>query len=91
MEDTGAAIGLTLNVALTPAETFDTFVQELAIALAQGGMDFEAGADGHVTEGEREVGSVVEWRPGCVSTRTMRSYSLPTMLVSRGRGWCAVS
>jgi SAM-dependent methyltransferase len=64
MADPGAAIRISMDIALPPEQVFDTFVEELAVALAQIGMGLEAGPNGRATEGEREVGRVTSWQPG---------------------------
>jgi SAM-dependent methyltransferase len=64
MEGARTKVSISIELALAPVTAFVVFVEELAVALAQGGMDFEAGADGCVTEGEFEVGRVIAWKPG---------------------------
>jgi len=64
MENTRTTVCVSIDIALAPMEAFDAFIEELATALAQGGMGFEAGPSGRVTEGEIEVGRVVSWEPG---------------------------
>jgi SAM-dependent methyltransferase len=64
MENTRTTVRVSMDVALAPEVAFDVIIEELATALAQGGMGFEAGANGRVTGGELEVGRVVSWKPG---------------------------
>lgn len=64
--DTGTAINITLNVALSPAEAFAALIRELVTMLAHQGIGLEAEAHGTVIENEREVGRVVEWQPGAL-------------------------
>lgn len=64
MEETRTTVRVSIDLALAPAMAFDLFAEELAVALPQGGMSFEAGPNGRVTEGELEVGGVVAWKPG---------------------------
>src|SRR5215468_5449303 len=64
MEASRTTVRISIELALAPVTAFVVFVEELAVALAQGGMDFETGADGRVTEGEFEVGRVIAWKPG---------------------------
>lgn len=64
MDDTTTTVCVRIDLALAPLEAFEVFSEELATALAQGGMGFEAGTHGRVTEGEFEVGSIVSWKPG---------------------------
>jgi SAM-dependent methyltransferase len=45
-------------------ESFEVFIEELAVALTQGGMAFETGTNGRISEGEFEVGRVISWIPG---------------------------
>lgn len=57
-----------IELALDPSRAFDILVDELASALARGGIRFEPGADGRLVEGEFEVGRVVAWEPGARMT-----------------------
>lgn len=59
MEDNRTTVRVSMDVALAPPLACDVIVEELATALARGGMGFEAGTNGHVTGGELEVGRVV--------------------------------
>jgi SAM-dependent methyltransferase len=56
-------IRVSMDIALTPTEVFATLLEELSSALVQIGMGLAAGPDGGVTEGEREIGQVISWRP----------------------------
>lgn len=64
MEATRTMVCISIDLALASMAAFDIFVEELAAALTQGGMGFEAGANGRITEGEFEVGRVIAWKPG---------------------------
>lgn len=64
MEDNRTTIRVSMDIALASTEAFYMFIDELATALAQGGMSLEAGPNGRVTEGELEVGRVASWEPG---------------------------
>ena len=64
MEATRTMVCISIDLALASRTAFDVFVEELAVALTQGGMGFEAGANGRMTEGEFEVGRVIAWKPG---------------------------
>ena len=64
MEASRTIVSMSLELALAPMVAFEVFVEELAIALTQGGMSFETGANGRITEGEFEVGHVIAWIPG---------------------------
>ncbi len=64
MEDTRTTLCVSIDLALASTMAFDVLVQELAVALAQGGMGFEPGPNGRLTEGELEVGRVIAWKPG---------------------------
>ncbi len=66
MEDTSMTVRASIELAFPPDAAFDAFVGELAIALRQGGIYFEAGPNGRITQGEVEVGRVVAWRPGAL-------------------------
>jgi len=57
-------ISATIVVDMPPTEAFDAFVQELELALAVRGMQFEMGENGRLLEGGREVGRVLSWQPG---------------------------
>ncbi len=52
-----------IDLKLDLAAAFDTFVDELSLALARLGMRLEPGAHGRVMEGVIEVGRVVSWQP----------------------------
>ena len=64
MEDPRTSVCVTIDLALASTTAFEVFVEEIAVALTQGGMDFEAAANGRMTVGEFEVGRVVAWKPG---------------------------
>jgi SAM-dependent methyltransferase len=64
MDETRTTVGVSIDLALAPAEAFAIFIDDLATALAEGGMGFEAGPNGRVTMGEFEVGRVIAWQPG---------------------------
>lgn len=57
-------VRVSVDVSLSPEETFDGLVDELGIALEKRGFKFDAGAGGSVTEKGNCVGSVREWKPG---------------------------
>lgn len=64
MEDKGTTLTVSIDLAVAALPAFALFADELAVALAQGGMAFEAGTNGRLTEGDFEVGRVVAWTPG---------------------------
>src|SRR5260221_168519 len=64
MDDSRTTVCVSIDIALAPAVAFDVLIEELATALARGGMSFEAGTNGRVVQGELEVGRVVSWKPG---------------------------
>ena len=64
MEATRTTVSISIDLALASTTAFDVLLEELAVALAQGGMGFEAGMNGRLTMGEVEVGRVVAWKPG---------------------------
>jgi SAM-dependent methyltransferase len=63
-KDTETTLRVGMDVALEPPAAFDVLVEELAAALARGGIRFDPGENGRVVEGEFEVGRVVSWQPG---------------------------
>lgn len=64
MENIRTTVRVSIDIALAPQATFDVLIEELTSALAQAGINFERGANGRVSEGECEVGSVVSWETG---------------------------
>jgi SAM-dependent methyltransferase len=64
MEAGRTTVSISIELTLAPMRSFDVFVEELTVALTQGGMSFETGANGHITEEEFEVGRVMAWIPG---------------------------
>ncbi len=64
MEDARTTVRVSIDLTLAPKEAFNVLIEELGIALIQGGMGLEAGPNGRVVQGEREVGRVVSWEPG---------------------------
>ena len=64
MEATRTTVSVSIDLAFPSTTAFDILVEELTAALAQNGMVFEAGTNGHMTSGEFEVGRVVAWKPG---------------------------
>src|SRR5260221_5086882 len=63
MEDSRTTVCVSIDIALAPVVAFDVLIEELATALARGGMSFEAGTNGRFVQGELEVGRVVSWKP----------------------------
>ena len=63
MEDSGARIRLSIEVAIAPKAAFFSLIEELTEGLAALGMRFEGGPRGRVFEGALEVGSVTAWEP----------------------------
>jgi SAM-dependent methyltransferase len=57
-------VTLSVDASLAPAQAFETLVDELTSALEARGMRFDARLGGGIREGDYEVGSVAEWRPG---------------------------
>ncbi len=66
METTRTTVSISIDLALAPATAFDVLLDELAMALAQEGMSFEAGRNGRLTLEEVEVGRIVDWKPGAL-------------------------
>lgn len=61
---TTTTVSVSMQSALAPEAAFQALMEELALALDRVGMRFDLGPDGRVTQGEFEVGRVVEWTPG---------------------------
>ena len=57
------SIRISVDLRLDRSSAFDALLEELTTALARRGMQFEAGPDGRVMEGNVEVGRVVRWQP----------------------------
>ena len=53
-----------IDVSLAPREAFDTFVNELALALNDRGMQLHGSLGGKIVQGELEVGTIEEWKTG---------------------------
>jgi len=64
MEHCKTTVRVSIDSTLAAMEAFESFIEELRTALAQGGIHFEPGTDGYITEGEFEVGRVITWQPG---------------------------
>src|SRR5260370_6869774 len=64
MDDSRTTVCVSIDIALAPVVACDVLSEELATALARGGMSFEACTNGRVVQGELEVGRVVSWKPG---------------------------
>jgi SAM-dependent methyltransferase len=56
-------IRTSIDLKLDPPAAFEGMVGELSRALAELGMQFEAGMDGRVLDGAEEVGRVTCWQP----------------------------
>ncbi len=52
-----------IDLKLDLGAAFDTFVEELSMALAHLGMQLQPGVHGHVLEGATEVGRITSWQP----------------------------
>jgi SAM-dependent methyltransferase/uncharacterized protein YndB with AHSA1/START domain len=63
MEENKTRVSACIDVALAPTRAFAVFIDELATALRQAGMDVETGPNGRIVQGNFEVGRVVEWLP----------------------------
>ena len=59
-----ADLQVSIVLALKPNSAFDALVAELQTALARGGLSFDAGSKGRITEGPLEVGTVTGWTRG---------------------------
>ncbi len=57
-------VSLSMESALAPTAAFETLMDELVSALDRVGLAFTPGPAGRVTQGDFEVGRVVEWAPG---------------------------
>jgi len=57
-------VQVSLDVSLTPLETFDSFVEELTISLDKRGLRFDALSGGSISDGNLRVGTVEEWSAG---------------------------
>ena len=53
-----------IDVSLTPKEAFDTFVDELALALNDGGMHLHGSLRGKIVQDGLEVGTIEQWKTG---------------------------
>lgn len=53
-----------VELSLDPAAAFENFMDDLSLALAREGLQFEPGPQGRVTEGSFQVGKVIAWKPG---------------------------
>ncbi len=59
-----ATVRASIEVGLDPSAVFETLVDQLTFALAQTGIQIEAGVGGRVLAGPLTVGKVVSWRSG---------------------------
>jgi SAM-dependent methyltransferase len=57
-------IRASVDVKLDSRSAFQGFVDELSMALARLGTQFEPGPNGRLTDSSREIGRVVSWQPG---------------------------
>jgi SAM-dependent methyltransferase len=64
MKSDADAFRAEIVLALDPSLAFETIVDELALALARLGIEFDPGPQGRVTEGDAVVGRVTAWLPG---------------------------
>ncbi len=62
--DATTTVSVSMESTLAPDMVFETLVDELPTALDRVGLRFEPGKDGRITQGDIEVGRVVEWVPG---------------------------
>lgn len=53
-----------ISVSLGPREAFDTFVDELALALNDRGMQLHGSLGGKIVQGDLDVGTIEEWKTG---------------------------
>lgn len=53
-----------IDVSLAPREAFDTFVDELRLALNDRGMQLHGSIGGKIIQGDIEVGTIEEWKTG---------------------------
>ncbi|AUV84258.1 hypothetical protein C2R22_20995 (plasmid) [Salinigranum rubrum] len=64
MENDETSIRTSAEIAVSPRDAFEYFVDELTWTLDDSGFGFESGPDGRFTRGEYEVGRVTSWNPG---------------------------
>lgn len=64
MEHATPAIRSSIDVAGSPQDAFDSFVDDFAWTLDDSGLEFNPEGDARVTHGENEVGRVTSWVPG---------------------------
>lgn len=53
-----------VDLELVPAEAFDVLVEELTLALKEGGFGVQLAPHGWIRQGVHEVGRVISWKPG---------------------------
>src|SRR5260370_38471394 len=60
MEESKTRVCVSMDIELVPKRAFEVFIEELATALRQAGMDLEAGPNGPAVQGDFELGRLVE-------------------------------
>ncbi|HXW95218.1 MAG TPA: methyltransferase domain-containing protein [Nitrososphaerales archaeon] len=61
-------VSLRAETALKPSVAFQTFTDELCLALHRLGVEFDPGPKGTIRGGGKELGRVVSWKPGKLLT-----------------------
>lgn len=64
MTSDASVVRTDIDLSLDPAAAFDTIVDELALQLARGGIQFSPGPQGRLVEDDAVVGRVTIWNPG---------------------------
>src|SRR5260370_7456216 len=81
MEESKTRVCVSMDIELVPTRAFEVFIEELATALRQAGMDLEAGPTGRVVQGDFEGGRIVEWLPGeLIAPQPHHAHSHPAQL-----------
>ncbi len=63
MDNHAGNFRISIDINLTPGETFNYIVSELVTALHMKGIEFEKGADGNIIQDNFETGRIVHWDP----------------------------
>src|SRR5689334_20964671 len=77
----GATLSISIDIALDPPSAFDALVDEISLALENGGLALTPGPQGQLIQRGAVVGQIVDWEP---AKRIALTWHPPAWSASQG-------